>query len=105
MIVKKDTKMFVQLPSNYDFERFEQIYRSEQLSLLQNPNQSVFVEVNSFKDASKLCSQYIDKFNLGGTSWTGGLMFNENYDFIANVSFNGRVWDNEDWRKAKEILC
>lgn len=105
MIVKKNTKMFVQLACNYDFERFEQLSRSEQLSVLQNPKESIFVEVDSFKKATILCSQYICKFNLGSSLWTGGLIVDENYNFIASVSYNGRVWDNEDWRKAKEILC
>lgn len=104
-MIKKATRMFVQLASNYDLERFEQMSRSEQLSLLQNPKQSVFVEVDSLKKAVLLCKQYIDKFNLGGSSWSGGLIVDENYNFIANVSYNGRVWDNIDWRKAKEILC
>lgn len=105
MTVKKHIKMYVQLASNYDFERFNQMSKSEKFSLLQNPKQSVFIEVDSFKNASKLCSQYIDKFNLSSSSWTGGLIVDEDYNFIATVSYNGRVWDNEDWRKAKEILC
>jgi hypothetical protein len=26
--------------------------------------------------------------------------------FVANISYNGRVWDNENWQDAKEIeLC
>ena len=104
-IIKKDRRMFVQLASNYDFERFVQMSNSEQWDLLHNPKQSVFVEVDSLKNAVTLCSQYIDRFNLGGSSWTGGLIVDENYNFIANVSYNGRVWDNADWRKAKEILC
>jgi hypothetical protein len=105
MIAKKTTKMFVQLASDYDYRRFEQMSRSEQIKLLQDPKQSVFVEVDSFKNAVVLCNQYIERFNLGGSSWAGGLIVDDNYDFIASVSYNGRVWDNEDWRKAKEILC
>ncbi len=97
--------MFVQLASNYDYIRFDQMSINEKLNLIQNPKQSVFVEVDSFKNAVLLCNQYIDRFNLGGSTWTGGLIVDEYYNFIANVSYNGRVWDNDDWRKAKEILC
>ena len=105
MIVNKEIKIFVQLASFFDMDRFNQMSKNEKLSLLTNPNKTIFIEINSVKQAISICKEYIDKFNLGNSSWSGGMIVDEKFNFIANVSFNGRVWDNQDWRIAKEILC
>jgi len=105
MIAKKSIKMFVQLANEYDISRFQQMTKSEQFEQLQNSKEVIFFEVESFSEASILCKQYINKFNFCSSNWSGGLIVDEDFNFIANVSFNGRIWDNEDWFKAKEILC
>ena len=105
MIVSKETKMYVQLASFFDLDRFEQMSKNEKLALFNNPEKTVFIEVKSIKEAVNLCNDYINRFNLGNSSWSGGMVVDEEFNFIANISFNGRVWDNEDWRLAKEILC
>ena len=68
----------------------------------QNPNQPVwgcpkpsFFVVGSLDEARRVCLRYIAKWNLGGSQWDGGQIF-EGGKQIANVSYNGRVWDTED---------
>ena len=53
------------------------------------------VPVGSFAEASKVCSAFIRRNQLGGGNWTGGNIY-EGRKKIARVSFNGRVWDNDD---------
>lgn len=66
----------------------------------QNPEESMMGSepnrmetVESFQEASKVCSEFIDKNELGGGNWTGGNIYDENETLIARVSYNGRVWD------------
>jgi len=68
----------------------------------QNPSESLYgcdpnatVEVSSFEHASALCRQFIDKNELGGGNWSGGLI-TEGGKEIAYVSYNGRVWKIEE---------
>ena len=70
--------------------------KNEQLEELNKPDGNIFFEINSIKEASELCRKFINKYNLGSSNWAGGTIVNENFDFIATVSYNGRVWDNED---------
>ena len=56
------------------------------------------IKVFSISQASKVCVEYIDKYDLGGGNWTGGQILS-NGKQIAAVSYNGRVWD----RHGKEI--
>jgi len=49
-------------------------------------------------DASLLCMDYINYWDLGGGNWTGGKVFKDGKQ-IARVSYNGRVWDMQ----GKEI--
>ena len=98
--------MFVQLATNFDASRFNDLSKNEQLAELTKPNGNVFFEVKTIREASELCREFINKFNLGSSNWAGGKIVNENFDFIAIVSYNGRVWDNENWFQAKEIaIC
>ncbi len=106
MIQKVNTKMMVQLSSQVDPFRYGQLSSSEQILETRKPNESIFFEVKSFKEAAELCRKFIKQYNLGGSNWTGGLIVDENFNFLATVSYNGRVWDSEDWRNAKEIeIC
>lgn len=64
----------------------------------QDPNRKMYdcepnkkVEVDSFEKASLLCSQFINKNELGGGNWSGGLI-TEGRKKLAYVSYNGRVW-------------
>jgi hypothetical protein len=48
--------------------------------------------------ASNLCRKYIETYNLGDGNWGGnaGLVLDDNQKQIARVSYNGRVWDNNN---------
>lgn len=58
------------------------------------------VEVDSFAEASKVCRKFISDNGLGSGHWAGGRIFNDKDEWIATVSYNGRVWD----KKSKEEI-
>ena len=49
------------------------------------------VPINSLREASSLCRDYIEEYNLGGGGWAGGQIFDEG-KLVAYVSFNGKIW-------------
>ena len=69
----------------------------------QNPHESLSPEVHfqiaTLEGASLICLKYIASWNLGGGNWSGGQVYNGDI-MVAQVSYNGRVWDLDD----KEIL-
>jgi len=103
MILKKENKMFVQLSSEIDEEKFLQLSTNAKFEELHKPKGNVFFEVSSLKQAKELCQKFISEFNLGSSNWNGGRVVDDNYNFIAWISYNGRVWNNEDWKISKEI--
>lgn len=48
-------------------------------------------EVDSLTEASDVCRQYIDTYELGGGNWTGGAVYQDGRQ-IAHISYNGRIW-------------
>jgi len=54
--------------------------------------------IKTLKQASEICKFYIIEFDLGGGNWTGGQVLLKGKQ-IAEVSYNGRVWDMD----GKEI--
>ena len=97
-------KLLCQLSSTIDYGRIDQLSSSDQFEEMHKNKKGKYVSVSSLKEARKECSQFIDYYNLGGGNWTGGIVVNENYEFVAYISYNGRVWDNENTRNAKEII-
>jgi len=67
------------------------------------PDGLVYFEVANLKEASILSRKFIEYFDLNSSNWTGGRVCDENFNFIAQISYNGRIWDNEDWKISKEI--
>jgi hypothetical protein len=72
----------------------------------QDPNNPLFgcesnkmIEVSTFKQAREACMQFISDNDLGSGNWSGGEISDENDKVIAYVSYNGRVWDGEPWKK------
>ena len=49
------------------------------------------VSVKDLAEASAICRDYIERNDLGGGNWTGGLVSKDGKPF-ATVSYNGRVW-------------
>lgn len=99
-------KLFIQLASEFDFSRLESFSKSDLFNENVRPYANCFYEVNDLRSAQVLCIGFIKYFDLSASNWTGGLVVNEHNEFMAIVSYNGRIWDNEDWKIAKEIkLC
>lgn len=70
----------------------------------QDPNQPLFgsesnkiVPVKSFKEASELCVKFIEDNDLGSGNWYGGEIYDDKGKVIAHVSYNGRVWEGQNW--------
>lgn len=61
--------------------------------------------VNTLSEAVAVCKTYIDDWDLGGSTWTGGQVYDINGKLVAYVSYNGRVWEQETapGKKVKEI--
>lgn len=53
------------------------------------------VEVVDLAQAKRVCYEYIAEWRLGGGNWTGGQV-KEDDQQIAQISYNGRVWDMAD---------
>ena len=101
---KRENKIFVNLASDMDEDRFFQASSSEKFEELSKPIGNVYFEVSSVNEAKELCLKFINSYNLGASRWTGGRIVDEKYNFLYRVSFNGRVWDSEDLFNANEIV-
>ncbi len=99
-------KLYVGLGSTMDFSRWETFSINEKIDETLKPNGLVYYEVNSLKNAIALSKKFIKEFGLGSSNWLGGIVLDDSMKFVAKISYNGRLWDNEDWRVAQEIeLC
>ncbi len=96
-------KLYVGLGSTIHHGKWASFSRNEVLAEVAKPDGLVYFEVTSLKDATVLTKKFIDEFNLSSSNWAGGIVCDENFNFVAHISYNGRVWDNEDWKIAKEI--
>ncbi|MDO5607954.1 MAG: hypothetical protein Q4G08_05795 [Capnocytophaga sp.] len=101
-LAKYNQTLFVSLGSQIDIGRFYQSSRNVQLEELEKPRHFIYYQVSCFKEASELCRRYIDFYDLGSSSWIGGRIVDEENNFVAQVSYNGRVWESEDY-PSKEI--
>lgn len=52
------------------------------------------VSVNSFKAASIICRDYIERNQLDNQHWSGGQVYNGS-NMVAEVSYNGTVWTRD----------
>ncbi len=63
----------------------------------QDPNRPMYGVVNTktpvrtLKQASEVCSTFIDDNLLGGGNWSGGQVRSKG-KLVARVSYNGKVW-------------
>jgi hypothetical protein len=95
-------KLFVSLGSEIDPHRFSQYSSNQKFEELQKPNGLVYFEVNNLLEAKILTQKFINEFDLGGSNWVGGKVIDEENNFIARISYNGRVWESEN-HPCKEI--
>ena len=49
------------------------------------------IEVNTLKEASITCRQYIEENELRGGNWSGGQVY-QNNKLIAEIAYNGKAW-------------
>ncbi len=101
--VSSTNKMFVALGSTIDHNKWSSFSRNEAIQESLKPDGLVYYEVGSLREASELTRKFINEFRLSSSNWNGGKVCDENFNLIAHISYNGRVWDNEDWKIAKEI--
>ena len=97
------TKFYVGLGSTIDYSRWESFSTNQRIDELTKPKGLIYFEVDSLKSASELTREFIEQYRLGSSNWTGGIVLDSTLKFRAKISYNGRVWDNEDWKIAKEI--
>lgn len=101
----EQSKLFVSAGSEIDFSRYpHQLSSSAKLEEIEKNLKVKFFPINDLKSASIFCLDYIKEHNLGGSNWIGGKVVDENMNFVAHISYNGRVWDSEIWKEAKEIV-
>lgn len=101
--VSSTNKMFVALGSTIDHNKWSSFSRNEAIQESLKPDGLVYYEVGSLREASELTRKFINEFRLSSSNWNGGKVCDENFNLIAHISYNGRVWDNEDWKIANEI--
>lgn len=77
----------------------------------QDPNRPMWgceknrtVTVASYKEASEVCSKFINDNDLGGGNWTGGEIYDDKNKVIAHVSYNGRVWKGDFNNEPREEI-
>ena len=97
-----DRKLFVSLGSEIDPHRFSQYSNNQKFEELHKPKGLVYFEVNSLLEAKNLTQKFINEFDLGGSNWVGGRVIDEENNFVARISYNGRVWEDES-HPSKEI--
>ena len=96
--------LYVGLGSTSDFSRWESFSTNALIQEINKPNSLVYFEVASLKEAAKMVRDFIDEFGLTSSNWVGGNVLDSSLKYIASISYNGRIWDNEDWKIAKEIV-
>lgn len=99
----KKEKLFVGLGSTFDLSKWEFFSTNQKIDELFKPNSLIYFEVVSLKEASILTRKFITHFSLSSSNWTGGVVLNDDQKFTANISYNGRIWGNENLNIAKEI--
>ncbi len=96
-------KLFVSLGSEIDPHRFTQYSNSQKYEELQKLKGLTYFEVNTLLEPKNLTQKFITEFDLGGSNWVGGRVVDEENNFIAQISYNGRIWESEEF-PSKEII-
>lgn len=60
--------------------------------------------VSTLREARAECIAYRDEYQLGSGHWSGGQVFDATGSMIAQISYNGRVWEPGEWSpETREI--
>jgi hypothetical protein len=77
----------------------------------QDPNKPLYgcdpdsiVDVDSFEDASRVCMGFISNGNLGAGNWSGGAIHDDEGNQLAQVSYNGRVWEGVGYATGRKEI-
>ena len=101
--LRNNEPLFVQLASEFDSTRLESFSKSELFRENNRPYGSCYFEVKDINTARELCLKFIQYFDLSSSNWSGGRVVDKNNNFIIQISYNGSMWDNENWKIAKEV--
>lgn len=62
------------------------------------------IEVVDFKQASYVYSLARDKSGQGASKFPNGKLTDNKGNVIAHISYNGKVWQGEQWKSGTEPL-
>ena len=57
--------------------------------------------VETLQEASKVCQDYINEYDLGSGNWCNGKVYHPIKGVIASISYNGRIWKG-DYTQGKQ---
>lgn len=58
-----------------------------------NSRMVVWSPAESLEDASRKVREEIERNDIGSRAWTGGDVVDDDGNYVAWVSYNGRIWD------------
>ena len=61
--------------------------------LKMNSRMAVWSPVESLEDASHKVREEIERNDIGSRAWTGGDVVDDDGNYVAWVSYNGRIWN------------
>lgn len=93
--------LYVGLGSTRDITRWDCFSGNMKIQEISKPDGLIYFQVTTLKEASELCQKFIQEYNLSSSNWIGGRVLDESLSFVARVSYNGRVWENEDFNLSK----
>ncbi len=96
-------KLWVALGSEANSLNFHQGSKNEQIQELIKDKAFTYFEVSSLTEASQLCQKFIQHFDLGASNWVGGRIMDDDFNFVAKISYNGKIWNSETWETSREI--
>lgn len=70
------------------------VKESPMILVLSNTDCPDKVGIKSFKAASIICRDYIERNELGGGNWSGGQIYHGS-ELVAEVGYNGAVWSSD----------
>jgi hypothetical protein len=97
------SKLMVQLSSDIDYSRLESFSRNQLLLEYIKPVGNCYFEIESITKAKQLVTEFIQFYDLASSNYCGGRVVDDNYNLIAYISYNGRVWDSDNHKIAKKI--
>ena len=70
----------------------EKLFRDSDGCVYDFGSDDIVAEVNSFEEASKAVTDFIDYNDLGSSEFSGGDVVDMSGKKVAKISYNGRIW-------------